>query len=112
MQHLSDYSDAYDAAAEKEAAREAAIADRENEIINDRFLLRDAIADASFDAAPPSEADYLAGLWVSEFEQPPDWFSPSLHVRNAEGLRNWIERIVRERATNDIDVQRREGSGG
>jgi hypothetical protein len=122
MQHLSAYSVANDSQREdeeqNEEARSAAIAEREQAIVEDHQRFIDVIAEALYDGAAPSECDFLAGLFVQGRCDKPAWFSAELQNRGLRAIQQFIGETVRKAAETEIDNeyaeqqrQRREGSG-
>lgn len=122
MQHLSDYSDAYDSQREieeqDEEVRAAAIAKREKEIVEDHQRFIDVIAEALCDGAAPSESAFLAGLYVQDRTDRPAWFSAELQGRGLRAIQQFVGESVHKAAETEIDTewaaqqrQRREGSG-
>jgi hypothetical protein len=123
MQQLADYSAAHDAQREdeeqNEEARSAAIAAREQAIVEDHQRFIDVIAEALYDGVAPSECDFLAGLFVQDRCDKPAWFSAELQNRGLRAIQQFVGETVRKAAETEIDNewtdqqrQRREGSGG
>jgi len=114
MQHLTDYSDAYDAEGERADARAAAIDREADAIIADKSRLSEVVAYWLYlGSGTDSAADLLAALYASECLPAPSWAKDDL-LRMIRQLGMNLYQAVTEAAADSVDAkmrQRREGSG-
>lgn len=114
MQHLTDYSDAYDAENERIEMRNAMIGREADAIIADKDRLTDVVADWLYlGSGADSAADLLAALYASECLPAPSWAKDDL-PRMIRQLGLNLYQAVTEAAADSVDAkmrQRHEGSG-
>lgn len=117
MQHLSDYSAAYDSEGERESAIADAIEREAVRIAFDKAALTEVIAGWLIDS-DTDIAELLAMLYARGHKAPPIWAIEGLSYAERQLAANINAEIDKQAALNvqeridEQQRQRREGSGG